>query len=226
VIRAVLFDFDGLILDTEVPTYASWRDTYATFGVDLALEDYLPAVGTGSATSSADGGFDAIAHLERLIGRSVDRERVVADRQARKRELCASARLLPGVTELLEEADRLGLRTAIVTRNSDESVADHCERVGLAHAWDAIVCANDTPTMDKTELYRRALDLLGVSAEEAIALEDSAPGVRAARDAGVYCVAVPNEVTRSTAFEADRVYESLLDVPLAELVQSTATRTA
>jgi HAD superfamily hydrolase (TIGR01509 family) len=226
VIRAVLFDFDGLIVDTEVPTYTSWRDAYAAFGVDLALEDYLPSVGTGSSTSSADGGFDAIAHLERLIGRSVDRERVVADRHERKRELCASARLLPGVTELLEQAARLGLKTAIVTRNSEEWVAGHCERLGLAYLWDAIVCANDTPSMDKTELYRRALDLLGVSPAETIALEDSAPGVRAARAAGIYCIAVPNEVTRPTAFDADRVYDSLAEVPLAELVQSTATRTA
>jgi HAD superfamily hydrolase (TIGR01509 family) len=226
VIRAVLFDFDGLIVDTEFPTYTSWRDAYAAFGVDLALEDYLPAVGTGSSTSSADGGFDAIAHLEQLIGRPVDREGVVARRHERKRQLCASAPLLPGVNELLEEAGRLGLKTAIVTRNSEDWVADHCDRLGLEHAWDAIVCANETPTMDKTELYRRTLDVLGVSAGETIALEDSAPGVRAARAAGIYCIAVPNEVTSPTAFEADRVYDSLADVPLAELVQSTATRSA
>lgn len=225
-IRAVLFDFDGLIVDTEVPTYTSWRDAYAAFGADLALEDYLPAVGTGTSTSSADGGFDAIAHLERLIGRPVDRERVVAGRYERKRQLCASAPLLPGVTELLEEAAGLGLKTAIVTRNSEDWVAGHCGRLGLAHPWDAIVCANDTPTMDKSELYRRALDVLGVSHAEAIALEDSAPGVAAARAAGIYCVAVPNEVTRATPFDADRVYDSLAEVPLAELVQSTATRTA
>ena len=102
----------------------------------------------------------------------------------------------------------------------------HCDRVGLAHAWEAIVCANDTPTMDKSELYRQARSLLGVQADEAIAIDDSSPGVQAARAAGVCCIAVSNEVTRAAAFEADRAFASLADVSLAELVQSTETRSA
>jgi beta-phosphoglucomutase-like phosphatase (HAD superfamily) len=71
VITALLCDFDGVIVDTEIPTFQSWRDTYAEYGVDLALDDCLPAVGSGSSTSVV---FDAVAHLERLIGTTVDRE--------------------------------------------------------------------------------------------------------------------------------------------------------
>jgi len=221
VIRAVLFDFDGLIVDTELPTYTSWRDAYKEFGVDLALPDYLPAVGTGSSTSLADGGFDAIAHLETMIGKRVDRDAVVERRARRKIELCESARLLPGVFDRLAEAQDLGLRTAIVTRNSDDWVAAHCSRVGLAHPWDLIVCANDTPTMDKADLYRRALAELEIAPDEAIAIEDSPPGIEAAKAAGLYCVAVPNEVTRGASFAAaDRVYGSLEELSLAELARS------
>ena len=220
-IRAVLFDFDGLIVDTELPTYTAWRDAYKEFGVDLALEDYLPAVGTGSSTSLADGGFDAIEHLENMIGKRVDRDSVVERRSRRKLELCQSARILPGVSDRLAEARGLGLLTAIVTRNSGDWVAGHCRRVGLAHRWDLVVCANDTPTMDKAELYRRALAQLDVGADEAIALEDSPPGVEAAKSAGVYCVAVPNEITRGASFAAaDRVYASLEELSLAELARS------
>ena len=80
-VAALLFDFDGVIVDTEVPTFQSWRDTYADYGVDLALEDWLPAVGSGSSVS---GAFDAVAHLERLIGTTVDREAVIAHRDAAK----------------------------------------------------------------------------------------------------------------------------------------------
>jgi beta-phosphoglucomutase-like phosphatase (HAD superfamily) len=224
VIRAVLFDFDGLIVDTELPTYTAWRDAYKEFGVDLALEDYLPAVGTGSSTSLADGGFDAIAHLETLIGKPVDRDDVVARRLRRKRELCGSALLLPGVVDRLAEARELGLLTAIVTRNSDDWVEGHCSRIGLEHPWDLVVCANDTPTMDKAELYRRALGELGVDAGEAIAIEDSPPGIDAAKAAGLYCVAVPNEVTRGASFAAaDRVCGSLEELSLADLAGSIAT---
>jgi len=224
VIRAVLFDFDGLIVDTELPTYTAWRDAYKEFGVDLALEDYLPAVGTGSSTSLEDGGFDAIAYLEQLIGRRVDRHDVVERRARRKVELCQSARLLPGVIERLAEAQSLGLRTAIVTRNSDDWVEGHCSRVGLEHRWDLVVCANEKPTMNKADLYRRALAELDVAAREALAIEDSPPGVEAAKAAGLYCIAVPNEITRRDSFAAaDHVYGSLEELSLAELVQMIAT---
>lgn len=207
VITALLFDFDGVIVDTEVPTYQSWRDTYAEYGFDLALADWLPAVGSGSSIS---GAFDAVAHLERLIGSTVDREAVIARRSQRKAELYARAPLLPGVRKRLAEAHDRGLRTAIVTRNSEDRVRAQCDRVGLEHRWNAVVCANAQPTMDKTELYVSALTVLGVTADRALAFEDSPAGVRAAKRARVWCAAVPNEVTRLASFdEADVVLASL-----------------
>ena len=119
------------------------------------------------------------------------------------------------------DATRLGLLTAIVTRNTDEWVAGHCGRVGLAHGWDAILCANEEPTMDKAGLYRRAVDVLGLSPAEAIAIEDSPAGVAAARDAGIFCVAVPNEITRAASFDgADLVLGSLAELRLESLLQS------
>jgi HAD superfamily hydrolase (TIGR01509 family) len=217
VFAALLFDFDGVVVDTEVPTYQSWRDTYAEYGVDLALEDWLPAVGSGSSVS---GAFDAVAHLERLIGRTVDREAVVAARSRRKAELYVRASLLPGVRELLGEARARGLKTAIVTRNREDRVVAQCRAVGLEHAWDALVCANEEPTRDKAELYRQALSVLGVDASEALAFEDSPAGVRAAKEAGVLCVAIPSEVTRGVAFdEADVVLPSLAGRSLDEIVR-------
>ena len=142
-IRALLFDFDGVVVDTEVATYQAWRDVYAEHGAELTLEDWLPAVGSGSSTS---GAFDAVAHLERLTGSPVDRDAVIARRTRRKAELYERAPLLPGVRDRLVEAQRLGLKTAIVTRNRDERVAAQCAAVGLDHAWDAIVCATPVVT--------------------------------------------------------------------------------
>jgi HAD superfamily hydrolase (TIGR01509 family) len=221
VIKALLFDFDGVVVDTEVPTYQSWRDIYAEHGVDLALSDWLPAVGSGSSTSGRRGSFDAVAHLERLIGATVDRADVIARRTRRKEELYVRAPLLPGVRERLMEAKRLGLRTAIVTRNRTDRVTAQCRRVGLHHEWGVLVCANEDPTGDKAELYRRALDLLDVRIEEALAFEDSPSGVRAAKRAGLVCVAVPNEITRAASFdEADLVLGSLAECSIAELVST------
>lgn len=219
-IRALLFDFDGVIVDTEVPTFQSWRDVYAEYGVELELKDWLPAVGSGSSTS---GAFDAVAHLERLLGETVDREAVIARRAQRKTELYARAPLLPGVRDRLAEARELGLKTAVVTRNRDDRVTAHCELVGLVHPWHALVCANDEPTQDKTELYRGALVLLEVEASQALAFEDSPSGVRAAKGAGVLCAAVPNEITRGATFDgADVVLPSLAEQSLDEILRSVS----
>ena len=216
-ITALLFDFDGVVVDTEVPTFQSWRDTYADYGVDLALEDWLPAVGSGSSTS---GAFDAIAHLEKLTGTTVDREAVIARRTRRKAELYAQAPLLPGVRERLAEAQERAIKTAIVTRNRDDRVKAHCDVVGLDHQWHAFICANEEPTRDKAELYRHALVILDVHANQALAFEDSPSGVRAAKRARVFCVAVPNEITRGAAFdEADVVLPSLAEQSLDEILR-------
>ena len=216
-IAALLFDFDGVVVDTEVPTYQSWRDTYAEYGVDLALEDWLPAVGSGSST---EGAFDAVAHLEGLIGRTVDREAVIAGRTRRKAELYARAPLLPGVAERLAEAREHGLKTAIVTRNREDRVVAQLRSVGLEHEWDALVCADENPLRDKAELYRLALSELDVDAAQALAFEDSPAGLEAAKRAGVLCAAVPSEITRGAAFEgADLVLDSLAGQTLDEILR-------
>ena len=216
-LTALLFDFDGVIVDTEVATFQSWRDTYADYGVELALEARLPAVGSGSSVS---GAFDAVAHLESLIGTTVDREAVIARGARRKAELYARAPLLPGVRERLAEAQERGLKTAIVTRNRDDRVKAHCDAVGLDHQWQALVCANEEPTRDKAELYRHALAVLEVHADQALAFEDSPSGVRAAKRAHVLCAAVPNEITRGAAFdEADVVLSSLGEQSLDEILR-------
>ncbi len=217
-IAALLFDFDGVIVDTEVPTFQSWRDTNAEYGVDLAVHDWLPAVGSGSSTS---GAFDAVAYLERLTGTTIDRDAVIARRTQRKAELYEHAPLLPGVRERLAEAQTDGLKTAIVTRNRDDRVKAQLTMVGLEHPWHALICANAEPTRDKAELYRDALARLEVGAEEALAFEDSPSGVRAAKRAQVLCVAVPNDITRGASLDdADVVLESLAELSLAEIVRA------
>ncbi|MGH3111401.1 MAG: HAD family hydrolase [Gaiellaceae bacterium] len=216
-IAALLFDFDGVIVDTEVPTFQSWRETYAEHGVDLTLDDWLPAVGSGSSVS---GAFDAVAHLERLSGTAVDREAIIARRTKRKAELYALAPLLPGVRERLAEARQHRLKTAIVTRNRDDRVRAMCDAVGLDHEWHALVCANEDPERDKAELYRHAAAVLEVDPGQALAFEDSPSGVRSAKRAGVLCVAVPNEITRGGAFDdADLVVHSLAGCSLEQILR-------
>lgn len=215
-LRALLFDFDGLLLDTEGPCYRAWAEVYEEHGQTLGLDVWSAAVGT-------IGGFDPAAHLRGLTGVELDE----AAREAKRRrelDLCALEELRPGVAELLDLAETSRLATAIVSSSSDDWIARHLEHRRLLDRFDAILCANGDRRRAKPRptLYLEALDRLGVRAAEALAFEDSPNGVAAAKAAGLVCVAVPNEITGTLDLSAaDLVLLSLADVDLDALAGET-----
>ena len=214
-VRALLFDFDGLIVDTESPSFAAWRWIYEEHGQELNLESWSPAIGTV-------GGFDALGRLEELVGRPLERDVVRARKLERELTLVEAEGLRPGVAEYLADAERLGLRTAIVSSSSREWIDRHLRRLERVYGWDAIVTADGDRARAKPSpvLYLEALARVGVGAAQAIAFEDSPNGVRAARAAGIYTVAVPNAVTAALGLdEADLVLESLAALPLPGLLE-------
>jgi HAD superfamily hydrolase (TIGR01509 family) len=214
VIRALVFDFDGLIVETEEPIFLAWQRIYHDHGQELPLERWVTIIGT------AAGPFDPIQHLEALVGRSLDRQRFDELERRYYQEATAMQRLMPGVAEYLMDARRLKLGVAIASSSSRKWVIEHLERYAIGDAFDAIVCRDDvTRTKPDPELYRRAIERLGVTASEALALEDSANGIAAAKAAGLYCVAVPTVMTAGLDFSgADLTIPSLGAVPLADLL--------
>jgi HAD superfamily hydrolase (TIGR01509 family) len=216
-LRGLLFDFDGLIVDTETPSRASWQELYREHGHELPLDRWATLVGTV-------GGWDPFETLEELVG-PVDRVALRERRLARELELGEIEELRPGVLEYLEEAERRGLATAIVSSSSNWWIDRHLGRLERAEHFDAIVAANGDEERAKPRptLYLEALDRLALGAEEAVAFEDSPNGVRAAKAAGLFCVAVPNGVTATLALdEADLVVASLAELPFASLVERLA----
>jgi HAD superfamily hydrolase (TIGR01509 family) len=213
-IRGLLFDFDGLIVDTERSALASWQEVYREHGHELPLERWATIVGTL-------GGFDPLAHLDDLAG-PLDRDAVLARQRSRELALAELEDLRPGVLDYLERARELGLSTAIVSSSSRRWIDGHLGRLERAERFDAILTADHDPERAKPRptLYLEALDRLGLAASEAIAFEDSPNGVRAAKAAGLYCVAVPNGVTESLGLdEADLVVPSLVELPFEELLR-------
>jgi beta-phosphoglucomutase-like phosphatase (HAD superfamily) len=214
-IGGLLFDFDGLLIDTETPSRRAYEDLYREHGHELPLEKWATLVGTIGAE------FDPDAHLEELVGTPLDWERLTAWRRAREDELCDLEDLRPGIEGYLADAERLGLATAIVSSSSQEWIARHLQRLGRVNGWRAIVAADGDATRAKPQptLYLEALDRLGLRPPEAIAFEDSVNGIRAAKGAGVFCVAVPNPITQTFALdEADLLLGSLEDMPLDDLI--------
>jgi len=211
-VRAFLFDFDGLILDTELASRAGWELLYREHGHELPGDLWATVVGTTHAP------FDPMTHLEELVGEPLERETLNERRYAHEIALIEAEELRPGIAEYVSAARRHGLKRAIVSSSTRSWVDMHLERLEEAVGWDAICTADRDPARAKPAptLYLEALAALDVAADEAVAFEDSPNGVRAAKAAGVFCVAVPNEVTRDLGLEdagADLVLDSLADVP-------------
>ena len=213
-LRGVVFDFDGLILDTESPEFTSWRDIFAEHGAMLSLEAWAVCIGTADV-------FDPCAHLEAQLGRAVDRDALRAERRRRSDELIAAQVPLPGVMERIEEARAMGVKLAVASSSSRRWVEGHLERLGLAPHFACVRCSDHVEIVKPDPaLYRAALVGLGVRSHEAIAFEDSPNGILAAKRAGLFCVAVPNEATRDLALDAaDLRVPSLAHVSLADLAR-------
>lgn len=216
-IKALIFDFDGLILDTEWPDYLSWQRVYRKYGCELAVQDWGQIVG-----GDAESDFDPYVHLETLSGQTIDRDEIWISRRKEYLEDLDQQEVLPGVLSLLEDSERLGLRRAVASSSPENWVRGHLARLGLYQRFDAIKTADDVQQIKPNpELYLAALSALGVAADEAIVFEDSPNGVTAARAAGIFCVAVPNQVTAQLQLDhADLRLGSLAEMPLAELLKT------
>jgi HAD superfamily hydrolase (TIGR01509 family) len=213
-IKAILFDFDGLILDTETPDYQSWQETYQAYGCELPLEIWKNNIGSVDL-------FDPVAYLEEQLGRPVNRRELHELRRRRDDELLAAQSTCPGVEAYLEEAAGLGLKIGVASSSRHAWVDTHLTRLGLIDRFDIICCRDDVDDRSKPDpaVYLAALHALEVRAGQALALEDSPNGVLAAKRAGLYCVVVPNQMTRDMRLDgADHRLNSLVDVPLAQLI--------
>jgi putative hydrolase of the HAD superfamily len=216
-IKAVIFDFDGLILDTETPEYETWRAIYREHGVALPIEQYLKVIGTDSSLA----GFDPIAYLVEQTGnQSLGRELIYEEVRQRWLAVVDEKTILPGVVDQIEAAKDLGLGLAVASSSPHDWVDRHLDRHQIAHYFDHVICSDDVERVKPhPDLFLAALDALQAQPHEAIVYEDSALGITAAKQAGIYAVAIPNLLTIHSDFShADRVIASLADVSLASIV--------
>ena len=210
---ALILDFDGLILDTESPIFEEWRATFRARGHDLGLDVWQHALGTF-------GTYDPCAHLSKLTGEDFDHETLRQEVRARNMVRCEALPLLPGVAERVQEARASGLKTAVASSSTSAWVEGWLERHGIRPLFDT-VCSRDHVERVKPapDLFLLAASRLGVAPERCVVFEDSPNGIRAARAAGMRCVAIPNAVTRALPMEgADLVLTSLGERPLAEIL--------
>jgi len=218
-IQALVFDFDGLILDTEAPMFQSWQEIYRSYGRQLDLEKWVSNIGKG------EDDFDPAEDLAQMIGQRLDRDSLVSLYQKRKRALIDSQPVLPGVGDYLKGARRLGLKVGLASCSSCEWVTEHLDRLELLEYFDCIRAAEHVRSLKPDpEVYLSTLEYLEVQPEQAIAFEDSTYGALAARRAGMYCVVVPNPLSRLFPVDhADVHLDSLGELPLEKLLQRIET---
>jgi HAD superfamily hydrolase (TIGR01509 family) len=208
-IRALVFDFDGLILDTEMCEYVSISEEFDAHGVELPLHEWLDVIGRADNRPW-------IEWLEEVVGHPLERETVIHRRRTRHHTLISAETVRPGVVELLEEARRSGVAVAVASSSDRAWVEGHLRRLDLFEYFHAVRTRDDVARgKPHPDLFLAALDALGVAANQAIAFEDSHHGSTAAKAAGMYTVVVPNELTRHQTFDhVDLVLDSLADFPV------------
>jgi HAD superfamily hydrolase (TIGR01509 family) len=219
---AVIFDFDGLILDTETPIFEAWRAAYRRHGHELGLERWQHSLGTSN-------GFDPYRHLCDLLGDAAapEREALLLEIQDQNWAQCERQELLPGVVTVLDAAHAAGLRTAVASSSSVGWVERWLGRHGIRERFGA-VCGRDDVAHVKPapDLYLLAAQRLDVDPAACLVFEDSPNGIRAARAAGMRCVAVPNGLTGQLALpDPDLVVSSLAERPLGDMLAAVGFKT-
>ncbi len=212
-ITALIFDFDGLLIDTETPSFESWRSLYAEYGHPFTLELWQGALGTMH-------GFDALAHLGTLVDGPFDPVATFAKRQAHKTALAMQQPLLPGVLSLLAEAKAQGMPCAVASSSERAWVVGWLEHHQLMPNFRCVRTADDVAlTKPAPDLFLAAAECLEVEPGECLVFEDSSNGIIAARAAGMRCVAVPGAITSQLKLPpADLVLPSLDTLPLQAIL--------
>ncbi len=214
-LKALIFDFDGLILDTETPEVLVWQSIYREHGFELPVGEWEKTIG-GYGIST----FDA---AERLALLSQGRLEPASMRIRYRREsdlLIHASEIMPGVINLIEQAREQGVQVAIGSSSPHSWVDTHAKRLGIFHYFKHIICQDDVApgrTKPNPDIYLKALEMLKVQNTEAVVFEDSLNGVEAARRAKIFVVAAPNPLTSKMGVSGDLTVSSLANVSLQDL---------
>lgn len=193
--KGIIFDFDGVLVDTEWAIYQSWVKLYAREGQEIAIETYAPCLGAGYSH------WDPASHLESLTGKKYNWEKETPARQALLEADLARSGLMEGAAELLDWCAEQGVGITVASSSSRRWVQGWLERLSIYNRFAGVFTRTDGyPVKPNPALFEAAQQCLGLQKNECLIIEDSENGTIAAQNAGIPCVAIPNRMTAHSDF--------------------------
>ena len=218
--RAVLWDMDGVIVDSGLYHMRSWQETFHQTGITFTDENFKHVFGMRN---------DEIIHA--MLGKDFTQEKFEAIAQAKevafRRLIKDNVKALPGVLKLLADINAAGFRQALVSSTPLENIDLITGTLGIKHYFQYIISGYDvTEGKPSPQGYLLAARRLGVSPENCIVIEDAVAGVRAAKNGGMKCIAVTNTHPAASLTEADLIVTSLEAVNVVVVEQVLAINKA
>lgn len=193
--KGIIFDFDGVLVDTEWAIYQSWVKLYAREGQEITIETYAPCLGAGYSH------WDPASHLESLTGKKYNWEKETPARQAVLEADLARSGLMEGAAELLDWCAEQGVGITVASSSSRRWVQCWLERLSIYNRFAGVFTRTDGyPVKPNPALFEAAQQCLGLQKNECLIIEDSENGTIAAQNAGIPCVAIPNRMTAHSDF--------------------------
>lgn len=193
--RGIIFDFDGVLVDTEWAIYQSWVHLFAREGQEIPIPVYSPCLGAGYTH------WNPADYLEELTGKRYDWEKETPARQAMLEADLERMGLMDGALDLLDWCEAQGIGLTVASSSSRRWVQGWLERLGIYHRFAGVFTRTDGYAVKPSPaLFEAARLCLGLEKEECLIVEDSENGTVAAQNAGIPCIAIPNRMTAGSDF--------------------------
>ncbi len=210
--KGIIFDFDGVLVDTEWAIYQSWVHLYAREGQEISIATYAPCLGAGYSH------WDPAAHLEKLTGKQYDWDAETPARQAMLEADLERMGLMDGAAELLDWCAEQGIGLTVASSSSRRWVQGWLEKLGIYDRFAGVFTRTDGYAVKPDPaLFEAARQCLNLPHEECLIIEDSENGTIAAQNAGIPCAAIPNRMTEASDFSRAAHRFSSLQALLTEL---------
>ncbi|MBN1601865.1 MAG: HAD family phosphatase [Chitinispirillaceae bacterium] len=212
---AVVFDFDGVVIDTETARYEVWKKIFEEYGQVLPREIWVKSIGRSEYV------VNPCDLLRGITGRDIDVDQLWLYQKKMEDRYIAGKPLTAGLVERLNEVKAAGARIAIASSASRRYVEKHLKDRDIFGYFDTLVCRDDViKHKPDPEPYRNAVESLGAELSFSLAVEDSPAGIESAVSAGLFCVAIAGNMTREMNLSrAHCIVDSLDDITFTSIAE-------